>query len=149
MAIVVHCSCGRRLGVQVEHAGKKVRCPACGTVSPVPFPEPAPAAVPDEPEVPEAEPVEDRAPEELERPREKKRFKKKPRRKSGGFFSGFDFSPERRMSNAGVVLGLVMIVGAIVWFVLGFEAGKIFIYPPILMVVGVIAVVRGILAGKL
>jgi hypothetical protein len=33
---------------------------------------------------------------------------------------------------------------AVVWFVIGYEAGRIFIYPPIMFVLGLVAVVRGL-----
>jgi WD40 repeat protein len=36
MAIALHCSCGKRLRVKDEFAGKRVKCPACGTVLTVP-----------------------------------------------------------------------------------------------------------------
>jgi len=32
--------------------------------------------------------------------------------------------------------GIGMMVGAVVWFVLGWMAGRIFFYPPILFVIG-------------
>jgi hypothetical protein len=45
--------------------------------------------------------------------------------------------------NAGVVGGLVMILIAVVWFVAGLAVGIIFFYPPILAVIGVIAIIKG------
>ena len=50
-------------------------------------------------------------------------------------------------SNVGVIGGLLMIVIAIVWFVVGLAVGYIFFYPPVLLVIGIIAVVKG-LAGR-
>jgi hypothetical protein len=41
--------------------------------------------------------------------------------------------------------GLLMMLIAIVWFVAGLAAGFIFFYPPILLVIGFIAVIRGLL----
>ena len=41
--------------------------------------------------------------------------------------------------------GVGMMVGAVVWFVVGWMAGRIFIYPPILFVLGIAAVGRGIM----
>jgi len=38
MPIPVRCSCGKTLAVKEEHAGKKVRCPACRAVLEVPAP---------------------------------------------------------------------------------------------------------------
>jgi len=38
MAITLKCPCGKNLQVQDELAGKKARCPACGTIVPIPSP---------------------------------------------------------------------------------------------------------------
>jgi hypothetical protein len=50
-------------------------------------------------------------------------------------------------TNAGVLGGLLMILIAVVWFVLGLAANRIFFYPPILFVIGVIAVIKGLAGG--
>jgi len=42
--------------------------------------------------------------------------------------------------------GVGMMVGAVVWFVVGWAAGRIFIYPPILFVLGIVAVGKGVMA---
>jgi hypothetical protein len=45
-----------------------------------------------------------------------------------------------------VIGGLVMIAIAVVWFVCGlYYLDRIFFYPPVLFVVGVIAIVKGII----
>ena len=41
--------------------------------------------------------------------------------------------------------GVGMMVGAVVWFVVGYAAGRIFIYPPILFVIGAVALVKGLM----
>jgi hypothetical protein len=41
-----------------------------------------------------------------------------------------------------------MMAGAVIWFVLGLMADRIFFYPPILFVLGVIAFIRGIAGGS-
>jgi hypothetical protein len=46
-------------------------------------------------------------------------------------------------TNAGVLGGLLMMVIAVVWFVAGFAAGRIFFYPPILFIIGVVSTVKG------
>lgn len=43
--------------------------------------------------------------------------------------------------------GVLSMVGAVVWFVLGLMADRIFIYPPILFILGLIAVVNGFFDG--
>jgi hypothetical protein len=50
--------------------------------------------------------------------------------------------------NAGVIGGLLTMLLAIVWFVGGLWAGRIFFYPPILLVLGFIAVIKGIFGGE-
>jgi hypothetical protein len=38
MPIDFICACGKKLSAKVEHAGKKAKCPACGSASPIPGP---------------------------------------------------------------------------------------------------------------
>ncbi|MGH7224468.1 MAG: hypothetical protein ACRELF_14675 [Gemmataceae bacterium] len=45
--------------------------------------------------------------------------------------------------NAGVIGGVLMILIAVVWFIAGLAGGIIFFYPPVLFVVGIIAIVKG------
>jgi hypothetical protein len=42
-----------------------------------------------------------------------------------------------------------MMIIAVVWFVAGFAAGIIFYYPPILFLIGLFALVKGIFTGNL
>jgi hypothetical protein len=46
--------------------------------------------------------------------------------------------------SSGVVGGLLMIIIAVVWFSLGFAAGRIFFYPPILFFIGLASIFKGI-----
>jgi hypothetical protein len=47
--------------------------------------------------------------------------------------------------NAGIGGGALMMLGAVVWFVLGILLlDRIFIYPPIMFVIGIIAFFKGI-----
>ena len=62
---------------------------------------------------------------------------------SGGFFAA-----ERRGIGAGVLGGVIMILIAVVWFVLGLMANRIFFYPPILFCIGIFAIVKGLLEGN-
>lgn len=39
-------------------------------------------------------------------------------------------------------------LGAVVWFVLGLMGGRIFFYPPIMFVVGMVAVVKGVMGSE-
>jgi hypothetical protein len=45
--------------------------------------------------------------------------------------------------NAGMVGGMLMMILAVVWFVGGLAVGYIFFYPPILLVLGIIAFAKG------
>jgi hypothetical protein len=42
MPITLNCSCGKRLQVKDEFAGRRVKCPACGSIAQVPAPEAEP-----------------------------------------------------------------------------------------------------------
>ncbi len=45
-----------------------------------------------------------------------------------------------------ILAGAAMMVGAVVWFVVGWMAGRIFFYPPILFVIGAVSLGKGLLA---
>jgi hypothetical protein len=49
--------------------------------------------------------------------------------------------------NAGVAGGVLMILIAVIWFVAGLAGGIIFFYPPILLVIGLIAIGKGLMGG--
>lgn len=59
---------------------------------------------------------------------------------SGGFFAS-----EKKMMNSGALPGIAMMVGAVIWFFAAyFYADRIFFYPPILFVVGLISLVKSL-----
>jgi hypothetical protein len=60
--------------------------------------------------------------------------RRRPPQPQGGFFS----------IHGGVAGGLVMMAIAVVWFVAGLFADRIFFYPPVLFVIGLIAVFKGL-----
>jgi len=75
MAITIECPCGKKLKTADENAGKRAKCPACGSVLPIPEPgyeEPEYGLVPDPEPGPESRPLRMRfgpgapAPEETE-----------------------------------------------------------------------------------
>lgn len=47
-----------------------------------------------------------------------------------------------------IIAGSIAIIGAIVWFIVGWEAGRIFFYPPILFILGLVALIRGVITSK-
>jgi hypothetical protein len=151
------------LNVKDDLAGKKIRCPDCKSILAVPQPEDLPLEVlpADEPEEASVGRKVRRAAiqaEPPERPPARRRSddddpplrkRRKPRREierrtplvsfERGWFGSV---------NAGVAGGILMIVIAVVWFIGGLAAGYIFFYPPILLVVGLIAIVKGGLGGN-
>lgn len=58
------------------------------------------------------------------------------------------FAPERRGLKKGIVGGIVMMAIAVVWFGLGWAAGYIFFYPPVLFVIGLFGALKGIFTGN-
>ena len=58
------------------------------------------------------------------------------------------FALERKGTESGVLGGVLMIAIAVTWFGLGLWAGRIFFYPPILFIVGFVAVIKGVWTGK-
>lgn len=48
-------------------------------------------------------------------------------------------------TDGGVIVGILMMVGAVVWFVGGLAFDVIFFYPPILFILGLIATIKGAL----
>jgi hypothetical protein len=47
-------------------------------------------------------------------------------------------------TNGGVLGGVLMIVIAVVWFGAGLAGGRIFFYPPVLLIIGLVAVCKGL-----
>ncbi len=66
-----------------------------------------------------------------------------PEDEEGGFFA-----PEKKGIKAGVLGGLIMIVIALIWFFAGLDAGYIYYYPPILFVIGLYALIKGLISGN-
>lgn len=54
------------------------------------------------------------------------------------------FAPEKKAIKMGVLGGVLMIAIAIIWFAIGWINGYIYFYPPILLVIGVYALIKGI-----
>jgi hypothetical protein len=174
VAIPLECDCGQKLRVKDEHGGRKVRCPKCQGVLEVPIPitpledDPpvmemvtdTPSAAPKRPVLPPL-PDEDDV-EDTER-RSKRRIlpgsvtldKAKSRRRRGDDDDDFDPPPIAKPregwfgnANAGVLGGFAMIAIALIWFFGGLAAGIIFYYPPILFIIGGIAVVKGLVSRE-
>ncbi len=166
MPIIVTCDCGAKLRAQDEHAGKKTRCPRCGALLVIP------ADGGDRP--PDVEPVEEEpprrgvvAPPPAPRPsrasygvsqEDEPAPRRRPARDPLNFDDEDDDKPRRPRPrprprptggdgwgiNAGVGGGILMMVIAIIWFVVGLMFDWVFFYPPILFIIGLIALIKGL-----
>lgn len=56
-------------------------------------------------------------------------------------------SLEGKVANGGILGGLAAMVIAVVWFVVGLAADRIFIYPPILFILGLIGLIKGLVSA--
>jgi hypothetical protein len=160
MPITFSCDCGKAFTVADGFAGKRTRCPACGAGLVVP----QPAGVADEdaafrmlaeapepdrparsapwaggPMAPAPRPV---IPVRPPAPPPPPAAKPKARRSRGE--GGSRGLPRISLSPA-VAGGLFGMLFAAVWFFVGLSYNRIFVYAPILFVLSLIAVVRGIL----
>jgi hypothetical protein len=167
MSISLSCPCGRKGRLKASLAGRKVRCPDCGELLEVPAAagprdveqealdlllSDSPAEERTAPAAQRDEAVQTHPPREPARiptiapPRMPYRPKASPKAPERGprvvFEEGWFGSV-----NAGVIGGVLMILIAVAWFVAGFAAGRIFFYPPILVVIGFGAILKGLSNG--
>ena len=167
MPIRFSCECGRTLQVADNLGGALVRCPECSRTLTAPDAALAVRVGVKPPPLP-PQPVED-DPVDLEEWDEKAERKRRlnpfkdnapPRRSYYDRRRDDDSAapevderdlrlpppPPKELGGASgsVIAGIFMMLGAIVWFVLGLFADRIFIYPVILFVSGLIALVRGL-----
>jgi hypothetical protein len=140
MPITFPCDCGQPLVVEDRYAGAAVRCPECGGAPVAPggpaakpwrkgAAAPAPAGDP-------ADPFGFTSPADAARERER-RLKEGERE-----------APAEAGSAAGAAGGVLMMVGAVVWFVVGLANDTLFFYPPVLFVIGLVAFVKGLSGGR-
>ncbi|HZU38752.1 MAG TPA: hypothetical protein VFA18_22685 [Gemmataceae bacterium] len=158
MPIPMSCTCGRSFYIKDELAGKRIRCPSCQAILAVPAAEEEPLEVaartseqqPDGDELPARTPAAATRPAPARQPEPARKKKKRPwdeveprrsrRSEDEGWFG---------RTNAGVIGGLLMIIIAIVWFTVGFFAlNIIFFYPPILLVIGLVAIAKGLTSSS-
>jgi hypothetical protein len=148
MAISVACECGKKYRVKDSLAGKKIRCADCSELIRIPKPKAAP--VDDEDEF--AELLEESREQEESQPALPppiKRRAKATKRKAESDNSDRGRALEKGWfgsTNGGVLGGVLMVVIAVVWFVAGLAGGRIFFYPPVLLIIGIVAVIKGLLS---
>ena len=147
MPITFTCKCGEPLVIDDQYAGMDVECPDCTTI--IRAPESAPLAV--------AKPVtreRKRATAEIDDDRYddddddddrpiRRRRKPKPKRKKEKERQ----SLEGKVWSGSAIGGLIAMLIAVAWFVGGLFAGFIFFYPPILFIIGLVGLIRGLMAG--
>lgn len=123
--------CGRKIRCPASYAGKAARCPGCKQAVRAPALDARPARA--RAEAPRAE-----------RPAE-------PRRAASPLEvarSAHATRVSRQIDNAQLTGGLLAMGGAAVWFVIGLQANVIFLYPPVLFLGGLAAVVRAYAGGR-
>lgn len=59
-----------------------------------------------------------------------------------------DFALEESGIKGGVLGGLGMMIIAVVWFFVAYEGGVIFFYPPILFIIGLVGLIKGLIDGN-
>jgi len=154
MPISIACSCGKKYRVKEALAGKKIRCADCSELIKVPAQEAEEDAEFDEfAGLPPARAGNDDDEDEDEPslpPRVKRRSKPakstvkadKPARQDHANKGWFE-------STFGSVLGgILMMVVAIVWFVVGLFGDRIFFYPPVLLIIGFVTLCKGLFSSK-
>ena len=87
-----------------------------------------------------------------DRPRKKKKKKSSasssyPTRSSSSRYSNYG-SGNNGTAAGSIAVGLLMMLGAAIWFFAGLAAGYIFYYPPVLFVLGIVAIFKGILGRE-
>src|SRR5260370_33128427 len=134
MSVSITCPCGKKYRVKDTLAGKKIRCTDCAEVLKVPLQDAGNVAELDEFDTLPT-PSRDQEERQSSLPPRTKRRSKVMRR---------DVEPDEPASrkliekrwfgstSGGVLGGVLMIVIAIVWFVVGLAGGRIFFYPPVL-----------------
>lgn len=157
MPIAFDCACGRHFNVGDAYAGKRTKCPSCAAPLTVPTPEP-PAADEDAAyrallEGPDPEPSATPTRRDLNEPERPKPAPKIPALSGRRAVPSAPRASEYEQPSSGggihvssgTLGGCGMMLGAVVWFGLGWAAGVIFWYPPVLFVFGLVAFVNGLL----
>jgi DNA-directed RNA polymerase subunit RPC12/RpoP len=148
MPITFSCACGRQLQMDDEYAGKRARCPECAGVVVVPAPVPEPPPLPAR-----TLRADDVAAEASSlNPRESRPHRPRYEYDDEDEDDDRDFrrrrEPPRKLWNNRVTGGVTSMVIAVVWFVVGLAFNQVFYFPPILFVIGLIAVIRGVITGR-
>jgi hypothetical protein len=163
MPIAIACAqCDWKGKVADSNAGKKGKCPTCGEGIKVPTLEAEPddvesaaaaALLEGDDDTPSGKPYSYQTPQPYSlgaNDPPKPIPTPKPERRA----VPIDYKPKERerrsglVISAGVVQGLLMMGGAAIWFFLGLAADRIFFYPPILFVIGIVRLVGGLTGNE-
>jgi hypothetical protein len=125
MALAFACPCGQQLMAAPEHAGQPIECPKCGQSTVAPAAAQPVAPQPD----PNAKPWQKADPHPAA-----------TTQTTGGSIEG-------RVFNSGMAGGAAAMAIAVIWFVVGLAADRIFFYPPILFIIGLVAFFKGMMEG--
>lgn len=173
MSMSLDCARGKSFRLKRElPAGRTLPCPGCGRILTIPKPPPEDAledaafealtaGLPPEPEPYDAAPPPLPAlPSTSPVPIERQQPQSRPRPAAWNVSSPPGAPAQARRQprvvfeqgwfgsvNSGVLGGLLMMVIAVVWFVLGLAADTIFFYPPILLVIGLVSTPKGLGGG--
>ena len=166
MPIHVACNCGRSYQLKEEFAGRRACCSGCGSALIVPHPatsaeEEALAVLLEEAPPPRPAPPRETGISEEEGPRRPPpRPPQLPRslaavREATEPDRPWTAARAERLRRSGpsvsvnpsIVTGLLMMLGAAVWFFGGLAAGIIFFYPPILFILGIGTMIKGFSGG--
>lgn len=157
MPITFSCACGQQLEMADEYAGRAARCPSCQVVVTVPS-----AAAPAPPPLPSAAPKARLAESDLTdddhgagaaslNPLDRQN-KPSSRRFTRRYDEDDDDEPRRepprKLWNTRVTGGIVSAVIGLIWGGIVLAMGRIPIVAPILFVLGVVNIIRGLATGR-
>jgi hypothetical protein len=166
MAFQIRCTCGKNLQVQDEWVGKQIRCANCSEVMTVSQPDAAeqnnalemavsttptktsPASTSyeteddDRPRSKRRRDDDDVDEDDWPRKRRRREEEDDDRLRTPGRLPG-NPNANNTTPNASIGGGILMMVIAVVWFFGAAAFGVYFWYPPILFIMGIVAVVRG------
>jgi hypothetical protein len=166
MPITFSCPCGRVLRAADEHAGRDSKCPVCGRALTVPEADvPAPTRLVADEDAAYRTLGEDDSPAAPRRPVLRGDDEPAAALPAGDAWArkstpdaGTPARPRLRTEvpdrssppfagGRSILTGILMMVGAAAWFLVGMAAHRFFIYPIILFVMGFLAVVKGVIGN--
>ena len=142
MSIAVTCpGCDKTMKVKDEFAGKRALCPFCKAMIRVPEQD-----TPSEPPARDFSMVEDAEPDRQVEPRRRSRRDDQPRKRPRLRDEDNDVRRPRSGGgiSSGVLTGILMMVGAVIWFFGALALNWIAFYPPVLFIVGLITFIKGL-----